>query len=109
MTGQGGCLVTSAGPDLRPLPQLRHRHRLHGPSRGAPRGIQHLLGALDASNDILILHRTRHDEIYLAPKDGPEFLKEPKVGAYFGENYHLFRSYVTTPSERSDAGRCMIA
>ena len=29
--------------------------------------------------------------------------------AYFGENYHLFRSYVTTSSERSDAGRCMIA
>lgn len=28
--------------------------------------------------------------------------------AYFGENYHLFRSYVTTPSERSDAGRLSI-
>ena len=31
-----------------------------------------------------------------------------KVLAYFGENYHLFRSYVTTPSERSDAGRLSI-
>ena len=28
--------------------------------------------------------------------------------AYFGENYQLFRSYVTTPSERSDAGRLSI-
>ena len=30
------------------------------------------------------------------------------ASAYFGESYHLFRSYVTTPSERSDAGRLSI-
>ena len=39
--------------------------------------------------------------------DGPDILRDLFENADFGENYHGFRSKITTHSERSDAG-CLI-